>query len=248
MSPLRTLAIIPARGGSKGLPGKNIRELAGLPLIAHSILLARRCPEIAETVVTTDADTIADVARRFDARVLMRPSELAQDDTPMWPVIRHALAEIDRQDGPSFEAVLLLDPTSPGRLPEDIAAACARLAAAPGVDGVIGVSRPDFNPIWHCVIERDGHMADLIPAGAAYTRRQDVPPVYRINASLYLWRAAFVRREADGWREQGRHLLHEIPEARAIHIDDADEFARADVLIRAGVIRLPWLDGARETA
>ena len=78
--------------------------------------------------------------------------------------------------------------------------------------------------------------------------RQDVPPVYRINASLYLWRAAFVRREADGWREQGRHLLHEIPEARAIHIDDADEFARADVLIRAGVIRLPWLDGARETA
>ena len=248
MSDQSLLAIIPARGGSKGLPGKNIRPLAGLPLIAHSILLARQCPAITEFLVSTDSPEIADVARGFGARILMRPAELAQDTTPMWPVIRHALDQAEQSDGRLFTYVLLLDPTSPGRLPSDIATALGRLEQTPEADGIIGVSRPDFNPIWHCVVDRGGWMTDLIPAGAAYTRRQDVPTVYRINASLYIWRTAFVRREATVWRESGRHLLHEIPETNAIHIDDADEFARADILIRAGVIRLPWLDPSRDSA
>ncbi len=241
-------AIIPARDGSKGLPGKNIRPLAGLPLIAHSILLARRCPEITETVVTTDATDIAEVARRFGARVLMRPAALGQDDTPMWPVVRHALSAVEEEDGRQFEYVLLLDPTSPGRLPQDVTAALERLEQVPKAAGIIGVSRPVFNPIWHCVVERDGWMEDLSSAGATYIRRQDVPTVYRINASLYIWRAQFVRREEGSWRERGRHLMHEVPESRAIHIDDAEEFERADLLVRGGLIRLPWLGAAPERA
>lgn len=237
----RILAVIPARGGSKGLPGKNLRELAGLPLIAHSILLAASCTEVTDALVTTDAEEIADVARRFGARILIRPAELASDTTPMWPVVRHALEHADGDQGGRPDYVLLLDPTSPGRLPADVAAALRRLEAVPDADGVIGVSRPTFNPIWHCVVDRDGWMADLLPAGAGYTRRQDVPAVYRINASLYLWRAAFVRREPQSWREHGWHLMHEIPESRAIHIDDAEELAWADLLIRSGRLELPWL-------
>lgn len=242
MSNVRTLAVIPARGGSKGLPGKNIRELAGLPLIAHSILLAKRCPDITNCLVTTDSEAIADVARRFGARTLMRPSSLAQDDTPMWPVLRHALHAVEELDAAMYDHLLLLDPTSPGRLPQDVAAALHRLRETPTADGIVGVSRPDFNPIWHCVVERDGWLADLFETASSYSRRQDVPEVYRINASLYIWRAEFVRNEETDWRNGGRHLMHEIPEARAIHIDDISEFERAELMIRHGIVTLPWLE------
>lgn len=242
MSNRSVLALVPARGGSKGLPGKNIRPLAGLPLIAHSILMARQCGVITQLVVSTDSDEIAAVARQFDATVLARPGALAQDDTPMWPVVRHALDAVEAAAGQRFDYVLLLDPTSPGRVPADVDAALERLEQAGDAVGIVGVSQPEFNPIWHCVIERDGSMVDLIPEGDRYVRRQDVPAVYRINATLYLWRAEFVRREQDSWRNRGRHLMHVIPEARAIHIDDADEFARADLMIRQGLLRLPWLE------
>lgn len=237
------LAVIPARGGSKGLPGKNIRSLAGLPLIAHSILLSRLCPQITRTIVSTDSQEIAEVARQYGADVpCMRPPELAQDDTPMWPVLQHALDAAEAQENRSYEYLLLLDPTSPGRLPEDIAGALAKLAAMPDADGIIGVSQPEFNPIWHCVVEHDGWLETLFPSAGSYARRQDVPTVYRINATLYLWRTEFVRREPGKWMDNGKHLIYEIPEKRAIHIDDIDEFSRTEALIRQGFISLPWLE------
>jgi len=241
------LAIIPARGGSKGLPGKNIRPLAGLPLIAHSILLSRLCPQITRTIVSTDAPEIAEVARQFGAEVpFLRLQELAQDDTPMWPVLRHALEKVEVQENRRYTYLLLLDPTSPGRLPEDIAGALTKLESIPAADGIIGVSKPEFNPIWHCVVEHDGWMEFLIPDAGSYARRQDVPPVYRINATLYIWRAEFVRRETDKWIEHGKHLIYEVPERRAIHIDDIDEFIRTEALIRHGFVRLPWLESKED--
>jgi N-acylneuraminate cytidylyltransferase len=236
------LAVIPARGGSKGLPGKNLRPLAGLPLIAHSIRLAQMCPDIRRVIVTTDSPQIAQLAREFGADVpFVRPAELARDDTPMWPVLRHALEAVTEPDDRSFRYLLLLDPTSPGRFPEDIAGAVARLNTTPAADGIVGVSIPEFNPLWHCVVERQGWMEDLMPGAEQYTRRQDVPTVFRINATLYIWRTEFVRREADGWRGSGRHLVYEVPESRAIHIDDLEEFRKAEALIRHGLVRLPWL-------
>ena len=239
------LAVVPARGGSKGLPGKNIRPLAGLPLIAHSLALARACPRISRTIVSTDSPEIAQIARSFGADVpFLRPTELAQDDTPMWPVLRHALEAAEREEQREYEYLLLLDPTSPGRLPEHVAGALKKLAETPDADGIVGVSRPNFNPIWHCVVERDGWMQDLMSEAARYARRQDVPAVYRINATLYIWRAAFVRREREDWRSNGRNLLYEVPEINAIHIDDADEFLLAEMFIQQGLIRLPWLTAA----
>ncbi|MDA1307333.1 MAG: acylneuraminate cytidylyltransferase family protein [Acidobacteria bacterium] len=242
----KVLAVIPARGGSKGLPGKNIRPLAGLPLIAHSIRCAGLCQSITRAIVTTDSAEIADVARAHGGDVpFLRPAELAGDQTAMWPVLRHALAEVERTDGHAYDALVLLDPTSPGRLPAQVDEAVAQLLATAAADGIIGVSRPEFNPLWHCVVERDGWMADLHPEAFTFARRQDVPTVYRINATLYVWRASFVRDQAKDWRSTGRHLLYEVPEASAIHIDDADEFARAELMIRHGLIRLPWLNETR---
>lgn len=240
-SPRKLLAVIPARDRSKGLPGKNVRPFVGLPLVAHSILFAKMCPEIDRCIVSTDSPAIADVATRFGGDVpFLRPAGLAQDETPIWPVLQHALAEVETREAASYDALLLLDPTSPAREPADVSGAVHRLQAQPRADGVIGVSRPEFNPIWHCVVERDGWMTDLMEEGAGCERRQDVRPVYRINGSLYLWRTAFVRT-ARSWRQDGRHLLYEIPELRAMSIDTAEQFERAELLVKNGRIALPWL-------
>jgi len=225
------------------LPGKNIRPLAGLPLIAHSIQMAKLCPQINRLIVSTDDKNIAAVAEQFGAETpFMRPADLARDDTPMWPVLRHALEAIEHAENSQYDFLILLDPTSPGRLPEDVAGALKKLMAKPEAAGIIGVSQPEFNPIWHCVTEHDGWMTDLIDTAGKYNRRQDVPSVYRINASLYIWKTDFVRREAEGWRH-APHLIYEIPEQRAIHIDDLNEFEMAELMIRHGLIKLPWLGG-----
>jgi N-acylneuraminate cytidylyltransferase len=236
------LAVVPARGGSKGLPGKNVRPLAGLPLIGHSLACAALCPEIARTIVSTDSEQIAEVARGLGGEVpFLRPPELARDETAMWPVLKHALAAAD-PGGSEYDYLLLLDPTSPARLPEDVAGAYRRLADEAEADGIVGVSEPGWNPIWHGVIDGgDGFMQQLIPDGTRYVRRQDVPAVYRINAAIYIWRAAFVREHDGSWLE-GRHLLWEVPERRAQHVDDAEDFELLELLVREGLVRLPWLE------
>lgn len=238
----RLLAVIPARGGSKGLPGKNVRPFAGLPLVAHSILYAKLCPEIARCIVSTDSSEVAEAARRYGGEApFLRPAELAQDGSPLWPALRHALAQVEQRDGVRYDALLLLDPTSPAREPSDVSGALRRLQARPEADGVIGVSKPDFSPIWHCVVERNGWMTDWQTDGSAYERRQDVPTVYRINGSLYLWRTEFVRSHPEGWRQQGRHVLYEIPESRAMSIDTLEQFERAELFVKRGFIHFPWL-------
>jgi N-acylneuraminate cytidylyltransferase len=240
-APQNILCLIPARGGSKGLPGKNIRPLAGMPLIAHSVRCASMCPSVSAIVCSSDDEAIRSAARAAGARTPFdRPAELAADTTPMWDVVQHALQAASAADGVDYDAVLLLDPTSPGRLPEDVESAIAKLRADSSADGVVGVSEPEFNPIWHCVVEANGYMQDLVAEGKTYTRRQDLPRVFRINASLYLWRAEFIR-SATNWRE-GTMLLQEIPESRAIHIDTIDEFEAASEGIASGKIHLPWME------
>jgi CMP-N,N'-diacetyllegionaminic acid synthase len=237
------LAVIPCRGGSKGLPGKNVRSLAGLPLLAHSIKLARLCPEIAQCIVSTDSEEIATVARAHEGVVpFLRPSNLAQDDTPMWPVLQHALQEMERREGRSYGSLLLLDPTSPGRLPKDLQKAIQILEEDTACLGVVTASVPHFNPRWVCVeLQPDGYIRQSFSNDQAYTRRQDVPVVYRINGSLYLWRRDHVvNSDAPDICTQPHRML-DIPEERAIHIDEIHDFNLAEVLIREGLVQLPWL-------
>ncbi|MBX3237416.1 MAG: acylneuraminate cytidylyltransferase family protein [Nitrospiraceae bacterium] len=243
--PARVLAVIPARGGSQGLPGKNIRLFAGLPLIAHSIVFARQCPEIDRVVVSTDSLEIAQVARAYGADVpFIRPADLARSETPMWPVLRHALRFIEERESPAFDFLMLLDPTSPAREPADVTEGLRQLSKDADAVGIVSVSEPPFNPIWHCVVNRRGYMEDLLETGSGFTRRQDVPKVYRINGALYIWRADFVRRQEIGWRGQGKHLMLEIPEIRAMSIDDLQQFEAAEALVKAKLVTLSWLAGA----
>ncbi|MGZ4601799.1 acylneuraminate cytidylyltransferase family protein [Oryzihumus sp.] len=240
----RILAVIPARGGSKGLPGKNIRSLVGLPLIAHSVKAAAMTPEVTRCIVTTDSEEVASVARAHGGDVpFLRPPHLAADDTPMAPVIRHALATVEEEEGRSYDAVLLLDPTSPSRLPSQIGGAARRLFTDDGLDGVISVSEPTFQPLWVGVREReDGQVERYFPQGTGITRRQDADRFLRINGNFYLWRSDFVRRLETSWFDEGRHAGAEIPEAQAFSIDDEYEFRLIEALVGAGLIRLPWME------
>jgi CMP-N-acetylneuraminic acid synthetase len=236
------LAVIPARGGSKGLPGKNIRPFAGLPLIAHSILLARLCPEIDRCIVSTDNEEIANVAREQGGDVpFLRPAELALDTTPTWPVLQHALCEMEKLEGRRFESLLLLDPTSPGRLPADVTQSLAMLESDPRAVGVVAVSEPHFNPRWTCVEAREGYMVQSFPQTQTYIRRQDVPRTFRINALLYLWRREHILLESEHGMYTKPHLMLPVPEDRAVHIDEISDFQIAELMVREGLVNFPWL-------
>ena len=243
MSVRPILAVIPARGGSKGLPGKNIRPLAGLPLIGHSIRMAKLCPEIARCVVSTDSEEIAAVARECGGAVpFLRPTDLAGDKTPMWPVIQHALGEMESIDRCRYESVLLLSPTSPARLPEDVKRALQMLRNDSEAVGVVAASEPPFNPRWVCVhATADGYMQQSFPDGELYAGRQDVPPTYRINGALYLWRRDHVAESEAPQYFESKHLMLPIPECRAIDIDSALDFRLAELMLKDGLIRFPWL-------
>lgn len=238
----RLLAVIPARGGSKGLPGKNIRVFGGLPLIAHTIMFAKMCPEISRCIVSTDSSEIAKVAAEFGGDVpFLRPAVLAQDETPVLPVLQHALSYAEEHGDPPYDLLLLLDPTSPAREPGDIAGALRALLERPTATSIIGVSKPEHNPISHGVVDREGWMVDLIEGANRYERRQEVPPSYQINGSLYLWRTEYLRPEKVSWRRLPRQMMYEIPRYRTMSIDTLREFQLGEILLERGLITFPWL-------
>jgi N-acylneuraminate cytidylyltransferase len=241
----RVLAVIPARGGSKGLPGKNIRPLAGLPLIGHSLRAAELVAAVDRVVVSTDSPEIADTARALGADVpFLRPDELALDSTPMMPVLAHALDWVEQEEGHSYDLLVLLDPTSPAREPEDVQAAIDLLDEHAEWDGVVSVSEPGFHPVWVGVrpsADDPERLEPYLPEGAAATRRQDLPRFLRVNGNFYVWRTPFIRSGQDAWLEHGAHGMVEIPEARAYAIDHLYQFETIEALLAHGVLRFPWL-------
>lgn len=243
---MRVLGVVPARGGSKGLPGKNLRTLAGVPLIGHSLLAAAQVPAITRCIVSTDSAEIAAAARELGADVpFLRPAELAADDTPMAPVLRHALAFVEDDSDP-YDYVVLLDPTSPAREPAEISAALDRLAEHADWDGVVSVSAPPFHPVWVGVRpsgDDPERMARYFDAGTGVTRRQQLDRYLRVNGNFYVWRAAFVRRLSTSWMDEGVHGMVEIPDLRAVAIDYEEELQLLEALVAQGLVRLPWLDG-----
>lgn len=185
---MSTFALIPARGGSKGIPRKNIRPIAGKPLIAWTIEAALCSTRVAEVIVSTDDEEIAAVARAHGALVpFMRPASLAQDQSPSIDPVLHALDQL-----PQHQAVLLLQPTSPLRRTADIDA-CLDLAATRGWPSVVSVVEADSHPFW---TYRLGDQAALLPFadGPAATRRQDLPGAYALNGAMYFADAAWLRR------------------------------------------------------
>ena len=243
----RVLAVVPARGGSKGLPGKNVRHLAGMPLVVHSLRAAELVPSIFRCIVSTDSAEIAEVARGAGGDVpFVRPAELARDETPMAPVLRHALAMVEEQEGAPYDLLLLLDPTSPVRRPEVVERAIEQLWASPDLDGVVAVSAPHFHPVWVGVRPTEDDPARLeryFASGTGITRRQQLGRYLRINGNFYVWRSDFIRRVRESWLDEGVHGMVEIPETDAFAIDDLEEFETLEALLAQGRLSVPWLRG-----
>lgn len=225
----RTIASICARGGSKGLPRKNVLPFAGKPLIAHTIAQALACPGIDAVYVSTDDDEIAQVAAAHGAHVpYRRPAELATDQAAKIPVIEHLVRHLEAA-GDTVDRVVDLQPTSPLREVQDIEGAL-RLAGI--ADLVVSVSEPSHNPYYSLAeVQPDGTLALSKPSEAA-VRRQDVPAVWGLNGSIYVWqRAALARAAAQGfWSVPMRPFP--MPRERSVDIDDALDFAWAEWLAR----------------
>ena len=216
------LGIIPARGGSKGIPNKNIHPVAGRPLLAWTLAAARTARCLDRVVVSTDSDAIAAVARELGADVpFMRPSELARDDTPGIEPVLHALAQLR-----GFGLVVLLQPTSPLRTGPDIDGAVERLIQA-GAMSCVSVTEAVNHPYWTYRMTGEGTLApfiDLPPESAL--RRQDLPRAFALNGAVYVARV--------DWLESSRSFLgaqtvgYEMPAARAIDIDSFEDLTVAE--------------------
>jgi N-acylneuraminate cytidylyltransferase len=241
----RILGIIPARGGSKGLPGKNIRPLAGVPLIGYSIAAGAQVPEITRTIVSTDDAEIASVARSLGGDVpFIRPAELASDRATTMAVLAHALEQIETDEQAFYDAILLLEPTSPTRDPATLSAAVQVLKDSPEADGVVSVSTPTFDPLY-VGVERtpDGMLTRYFPEAAGITRRQDTARHFeRINGNFYLWRTPFIRRVKASWVDEGRFVPYSLPESQSCSIDDEYEFHLIEALVGAGIAQLPEVE------
>ncbi|MBN2692035.1 MAG: acylneuraminate cytidylyltransferase family protein [Burkholderiaceae bacterium] len=224
---MTTIATICARGGSKGLPGKNILPFAGLPLIAHSIRFALQHPAISAVYVSTDDAEIARIAREAGAVVpYLRPPELARDDTPKLPVIEHLVAYLETQ-GQTIARIVDLQPTSPLRAPVDLDGCLARADApdAPGL--VLTVFDSGFNPYFNLVEQQpDGSVS--ISKGGGHTARQSAPPVWALNGSIYVWRREALAHAARHGLWSVNVAAHAMPPQRSVDIDTADDFALAE--------------------
>jgi CMP-N-acetylneuraminic acid synthetase len=184
---MRLLAVIPARGGSKGLPGKNVAPLGGKPLIAWTVEAARGARSVARTIVSTDDDAIAAAARAAGAEVpFRRPAVLSGDTATTLDVVLHALDAC-----PGFTHVAVLQPTSPLRRAAHVDGAVAAMQAA-GADSVVSLCPVSEPPWWMYTLGEAGRMQPLLPAATA-TRRQDLPPVYILNGAIYVTEVARLR-------------------------------------------------------
>lgn len=228
---LRALGLIPARGGSKGVVRKNLRLAGGRTLLEHAVRAAGAARRLDAFAVTSDDAEILDAARALDAPVVERPAGLAEDATPMVPVLVHALEEMERRTHGRFDVVVLLQPTSPIRRGADIDAAVERLAADPSADSVIGVCRmDDVHPARMYRLEEGDRLVPLDPERERLNR-QDLPPVYYRNGAVYAVRRDTLVRDG---RVMGAHAAALVmPTAWLANVDDERDLLVADTLVRA---------------
>jgi CMP-N-acetylneuraminic acid synthetase len=230
---MSVVALICARGGSKGLPGKNIRPLAGRPLIAWSIAQAHAVARIGRVIVSTDSEQIAAVARDAGAEVpFMRPAELARDDSPEWLAWRHALSHLKEADGRYPDILITVPATAPLRTPADLEACLAEYDKGEA-DMVITVTAAHRNPYFSMVKrDTDGTVSLVISPQGRVFRRQDAPAVYDITPVGYVTSPEFVMTR-NGLFE-GRVGTVEIPAERAVDIDTLLDFRIAELLMSDG--------------
>ena len=227
---MNAVALIFARGGSKGLPGKNIRPLGGKPLIAWSIEHARAVKRIDRVIVSTDSNEIAAVARYYGAEVpFIRPTELAKDDSPEWLAWQHALDYLKESAGSLPKVMVSVPTTAPLRLPIDIEN-CLDKYEKGEADVVITVTDAHRSPYFNMVkANTDGTVGLIFMDQIGITRRQDAPVVYDMATVCYVANPEFVMAHSNAF--EGRVMAVPVPNDRAIDIDTMLDFKIAEYLL-----------------
>lgn len=213
----KVLALVTARGGSKGLPRKNVLPAGGRPLIAWTIGAATGAEFVSRVAVSTDDDEIMEAARAWGADVpFQRPPALASDTAASIDVVLHALEQL-----PGYDYVVLLQPTSPLRTAADIDAAL-RLAEASGAPACVSVCEAAQSPYWMYRLDGDGRLASLLESPVTASRRQDLPPVYVLNGAIYVARVDWLR-ETRSFLGTGC-IAYPMPVERSLDIDTPEDF------------------------
>lgn len=226
---LKVLGLIPARGGSKTIPRKNVIMLNGVPLIAYSIRAALQSYFVNRVIVSTEDNEIAELSRLFGAEApFLRPLALAQDDIPSIQVVRHALDYLKENEHYYPDVIVLLQPTSPLRKPSDIDEAVQKLIQT-GCDSVVSISQVAQHPYWMYVLDGD-KIKRFIETDVIPLRRQDLPPVYFLNGAVYATRPAVIYHHGSLLGKDTRAIL--MPQERAVDIDEPVDLALAELLLR----------------
>lgn len=226
------LGAIFARGGSKGVPRKNIRPLAGKPLIAYAIECAKAVPRIDRVIISTDDQEIADVAKQYGADIpFMRPSELAQDKSPELLAWKHAIETMEAQLGHAVDIMVSVPTTAPLRAREDVEA-CLKLLLESDADIVIAVTEAHRSPYFNMVTIGEDKTAKLVipPVGGVLTRRQDAPVVYDITTVAYAVRGTYIKSTSAVMAGRVKAVI--VPKERALDIDTIFDFEMAEFLMQ----------------
>lgn len=225
------LATICCRGGSKGVPGKNIKLLNGKPLIAYTIDSAKQSKYINELIISTDDQAIADIARSYGANVpFMRPADLASDTASKWPVFIHAVETYEQLTGNTVDYLVDLDVTVPLKTYQDIDGAIQMALQDPLTDVVITGYEPERNPYFNMMEIGEDGFASIVKKGTKpIVRRQDAPKVYSLTPAAYV-----VKKSAlyafEHW-SNAKCKIYEMPRERAVDIDTEIDFKIVEFLI-----------------
>jgi len=221
----RTFAFVFARGGSKGLPGKNLLPIAGHPLLAHSIRVAQQISEVASIFVSTDCSKIAEIGAAYGAEIITRPEHLASDTAPEWLSWQHAIESVQSSYG-VFDRFLSLPPTAPCRSVDDVKRCLDALAS--DTDLVLTTTPSHRSPWFNMVVQSSNGYLELIKAGDEINRRQDAPTCFDLATVAYAARPKFVMGATSIW--DGRVRGVEIPSERSVDIDTPVDYAIARFL------------------
>lgn len=218
----RVLAVVPARGGSKGVPGKNLREVGGVSLLHRTLNVALASRHVDLVVVSSDDSAILDHASTMQGVVtLRRPAELAGDDTAMAPVVEHALT------AHPADIVVLLQPTSPLRETNDVDGALERFVSS-GAPSLVSVCPTMTSPYWMYLLDEDGRLQSILPKPDVATR-QELPPTYQINGAVYVVESRWFREHRVF--SDSETVAYVMPGERSIDVDSETDLIVAEALM-----------------
>lgn len=231
----KVLAIIPARGGSKRVPRKNLRTLAGKPLIAWTIEEAKKSHYIDRLVLSSEDGDIISESMRLGLDVpFTRPTHLAGDENPGWGVLLHAMSEL-----PGFDFIVELQPTSPFRLACDIDASIELCEGSSSL-ACVSVTELDKTPAWTFWVDKDGSMKSLLPMDDVLKNQDELPCAYTLNGAVFVARTSWVRTEPHFAADQ--MIAYKMPRERSIDIDTEIDFLMAELLARRVAERAQEMD------